>query len=180
MACCATNLVLMGLRASGKTTLGRLAADALGWAFVDLDDRTAALLGAASPAAALTEAGEAAFRAAEVNALRATLADAHQVVALGGGTPTAPGASELLGQAQHSGAGRVVYLHLDPQRLAQRLARTDLGARPSLTGRGVIAEIDELYAARDGLYRRLADAIINPADLTIDQTLAALLDAAGL
>ena len=33
-------LVLMGLRGSGKSTLGRLVAGRLGWPFVDLDDVT--------------------------------------------------------------------------------------------------------------------------------------------
>ncbi len=62
-------IVLMGLRGSGKSTLSRALGTALSRPVVDLDDRTAALLGRATPGEALRLHGLAAFRDAEVRAL---------------------------------------------------------------------------------------------------------------
>jgi shikimate kinase len=159
----------MGLRASGKTTVGRLLAAELRQPFIDLDDETLALIrsehGAAAPASiadAFARLGEPAFRDAEARALSHALTIAGRVVALGGGSPTAPGAADLLRSARELGRARVYYLRADPQMLRARLAADPAAdARPSITGRGLLAEIEDLHAARDPLYATLADAIID-------------------
>lgn len=174
MTATGANLLLIGLRASGKSTLGRLVAARLSRPFIDLDDRTAARLGEPSPAAALGRYGEPAFRAAESAALRETLLGSGRVVALGGGTPTAPGAAEMLERERAAGRAVIVYLHAAPDVLRARLAATDVASRPSLTGRGTLEEIEALYAGRDGLYRRLADAVIDTSARTADQLCADL------
>ena len=150
------HLVLMGLRASGKSTLGAAAATALGAPFVDLDDRTRALLGQPTVRDAFTIAGEQAFREAESAALRTALTESPQVIALGGGTPTAPGAAAAIEAARRSGLALVVFLDPPLELLAQRLAAHE-GDRPSLTGRGVVAEIEEVARVRRPLYAALAD-----------------------
>lgn len=157
------NLILIGLRGSGKTTVGGLLAARLGRPFIDLDDLVAKALGSESPGQAWRARGEAAFRSAEVAALRESLHIPGQVLSLGGGTPTAPGAAELLQAERASGRARIVYLAAGPEVLRQRLAQTDLASRPSLTGTGVLDEIAAVHATRDGLYRTLADAVIDTA-----------------
>ncbi|MBI1303979.1 MAG: shikimate kinase II [Phycisphaera sp.] len=154
----ARHLVLIGLRASGKSTVGRRLAAEFGVPFADLDDRTAALLGAASVGDAFRSVGERRFRDAESEALRTALAEAPQIIALGGGTPTAPGAAAALAAARD--AGRAVIVFLDPatDTLAARLAH-DAGDRPSLTGRGVVEEIEEIARMRRPLYAALADFV---------------------
>jgi len=149
----------MGLRGSGKSTLGRGVAADLGLPFVDLDDVTTGLLGEGTLPELWARLGEAAFREAEVRALREQLqaaAASPRVVALGGGTPTAPGAAELLRQAGSRGRIVVVYLRGEPAVLRERLAETNISGRPSLTGAGTLAEIEQVFAARDPLYARLA------------------------
>lgn len=160
-------LVLIGLRGSGKTALGRALA---GGSLVDLDELVAARAGLASAAAFIRERGIEAFRRAEADALRDALAGDAAVIALGGGTPTAPGAAEML----RGCAARVVYLRATPETLAARLSRTDLASRPSLTGVGVLEEIGALFAARDGLYRGLAGEVIDVDSLAADEVLARL------
>lgn len=149
------HILLMGLRASGKSTVGRALAEAFGAAFVDLDDRTRAELGAPSVREAFAVAGEAAFRAAEAKALAAVLGEPARVIALGGGTPTAPGAAEEIAQARRRGA---VVVFLDPplEVLAERL-RAEQGDRPSLTGLGVVEEIESIARVRRPLYAALTD-----------------------
>lgn len=153
-------LILIGLRGSGKSTLARELAARLSGAWVDLDDVTPRELACATVADAWSTRGEPAFRAAEVAALAKVLAGDALVIALGGGTPTAPGAAELLRAEQHAGRARVVYLRASPTTLRVRL-RDAMGAnRPSLTGGDPLAEIEDVFARRDGPYRRIADRVI--------------------
>jgi len=218
-------LVLMGLRGSGKSTLGRLLAARLGVGFLDLDDLVLERLGCGSVAQAWAELGEPAFRRAETECLGEWVGETRdsecpapgqsrdpeclapaRVVALGGGTPTAPGAAELLRRASKAGSIKLVYLRATPPTLRGRLARTEPEAqarsltrrgkkhplpnppprgagegaghtnshtdatpdpnRPSLTGADPLDEIDEVFAARDPLYRELATHVIQIDDAT--------------
>jgi len=152
------HLVLIGLRASGKSTVGRRLAEEFGVPFVDLDDRTAALLGAATVGEAFRAAGEPRFREAESAALRAALLEPPQVIALGGGTPTAPGAAAMISAARDAKHAAVVFLDPALDALAARLAR-DAGDRPSLTGLGVVAEVEKVAEMRRPLYAALADLV---------------------
>ena len=172
MTTTAPSLVLMGLRGSGKSTLGRLVAQRTGLAFVDLDLVTTALLGEGTLAELWAQHGEAAFREAEARALRVLVLaglSSRGVGALGGGTPTAPGAAGVLEQAVEDGRIELVYLRGDPALLRERLAGADPAERPTLTGAGTLAEVEQVFAARDGLYARLASRVIEIEGRTIEQ-----------
>lgn len=166
-------LVLIGLRGSGKTTLGQRLAAKHQRSFIDLDDRTPAVLGAPTVADAWKSRGEPAFRAAELAALKQAIAEAPDILALGGGTPTAPGALQLLNSLRNSGP-TLVYLRASPGILAERLRLTDTSHRPSLTGRGVIEEVSDIFTARDPVYRGLADLVLDTDSHDAERTLAEL------
>lgn len=167
----APKLVLIGLRASGKTTAGRLAAQEQNTVFRDLDDDVAAALSAESPGAALRAAGERRFRETETECLRAALADdSVGVLALGGGAPTAPGAADLLRNAENT---RIVYLRADAGTLAERLVRSGVD-RPALRGGNHIEEVGQLLLERDGLYTELADEVIEVAGETVESLIQKL------
>ena len=143
-------VILMGLRASGKSTLGAMFASGLDRLFIDLDDVTAATLRKAHDMPAETtiaklfaSLGEPSFRRAEAAALRGVLeaGEPALVVALGGGTPTAPGAVEMLARARDQGLATLIYLRWKPETLAARLGEGDQPNRPALMGSDPASEV---------------------------------------
>lgn len=147
------NIILIGMPGSGKTTLGRLAAARLGREFVDCDEYIEETTGT-SPAELISARGEAAFRAAETEALAALGKRSGLVIATGGGCVTRAENYPLLHQN-----GVIIRVERDADKLA-----TD--GRP-LSRRGGMAA---MYAERAPLYARFAD-------FTLDNN-AALDDAA--
>ncbi len=159
----ASNILLMGLRGSGKTTIGRLLAESMRRVFVDLDERVLATFAETSVHAVWHIHGENAWREAERRTLEAVLDDVDQVVALGGGTPMIDTLRQRLEQERQTDRVRLVYLRCATDELTLRLAGK-AGDRPSLTGADVVEEIPVVLAAREPTYRRLADLEI---DVTI-------------
>ena len=174
----AQNILLIGARGSGKTTLGRQLARRLDRPFIDLDDVTLERLGAASVAEVWSAQGEGAWREAEAATLVDLLRDGGQVVALGGGTPMVPSARRAIERAREDGRGHVVYLACPAAELARRL-RGDPGDRPSLTGRDPAAEITQVLAERESTYRALADLVVDTATVPIETLLERLATGPG-
>ena len=165
-----TILVLIGLRLSGKSTLGPIAARQLGLEFMDLDDAVLQHLGATNVTHAFHDMGEAAWRNAGESAELARLLGAKKscVLSLGGGTPMALGAEQILRQAQARGEIFIVLLDPGESELAMRLAnnRGDRPPLPSsvLTGDAradAATEVRALFESRMPLYRALANMIID-------------------
>jgi shikimate kinase len=165
-------LVLMGLRVSGKTTLGKRVAKDLSRPFVDLDDRVAEAAGVSHAADLINTRGLEAFRELEAGCLIAALGEHGVVLSLGGGTPTAPGAAEVLTAARDDAGVLLVYLHARPETLAARLRVIGTATRPSLTGEDPADEMARIYAERHPLYERLASTVID-ADEWDEDALAA-------
>jgi shikimate kinase len=160
------NLLLIGLRGSGKSTVGRLAAARLDRPLIDLDRETLNVLGLPTASEAFRRVGEPSFRAAEMMALEQVLDTTGQVIALGGGTPTALGAADRLQAERDAGRAWIAYLHAPPATLRSRLAGDDLANRPGLLGPDPVGEVDRVYALRDPIYRPLADVIIEVGEST--------------
>jgi shikimate kinase len=164
-------IVLIGLRRSGKTTVGRVVSTKTGWALVDTDALVATRTGR-SPAVWINDHGIDAFREVEHAAVAAAASVPNAVVATGGGVPLSEKNREVL----RPGA-LVVYLRVDPWVLAER-ARADANRsnRPLLAGDGPLDEPFVLFAERDGLYRSFCDVIVD-ATRPPDVVAASILDA---
>ncbi len=154
-------LSLVGYRACGKSTIGRLVAQRLGWPFVDADHIVEEAIG--MPIRTFFAAhGEAAFRDAESDALDRILAgDRCLVLATGGGAVLRETNRSLL----TARGGTVAYLHAPAEALQARL-RHSAGGRPSLTGVPVADEVPALLAARDPLYRAVAAHLVDATEST--------------
>lgn len=145
-------------------------------AFVDLDEVTAEVMKVPTAAAGIAEQGLSAFRLAEVSALEHTMESKHaSVIALGGGTPTAPGAKDRIRLASEKGNVLVIYVRAQPSTLQERLRKTDPGTRPSLTGASVVDEVPVLFAQRDEMYRGLATCVLDVDTMDEPQALSSLM-----
>jgi len=165
-------LLLIGLRCSGKTTLGKAAASVLRIAFEDLDLRVLAAMQVQTVTEAFHTCGEVAFRAAEAKALKEIIdGKVAGIVALGGGTPLVASACACIRAAQAQGWLRVALLHPGLDALVQRL-QSSRGDRPRLTHSDAqsdaqsdadsdAAEVVRLSRQRLPLYRSLADITVD-------------------
>ncbi len=109
-------VVLVGMPASGKTTVGRILARRLNRPFVDIDDLVATRLGVSVPDF-IDARGERAFRDEESVAVTEALAVPGAVVATGGGTVLDPMNRWRLWEH-----GNVAWLDVSPERIVRRLA----------------------------------------------------------
>lgn len=88
-------IVLVGLMGAGKTTVGRILADMLGWPFYDSDDEIVRSAGK-SISAIFEEEGEPAFRDLERMTIRGLLRNGKCVIASGGGSISIPETASLI------------------------------------------------------------------------------------
>ena len=166
---------LMGLRGSGKSTIGPTVAIRLGLPFKDLDPLALAWGGVKSVREVVDAKGWPAFRELERSALDRVLGGETCVVALGGGTPTDAKCRRLLETWQGTRALRLIYLRAQPETLKPRISPSD--NRPSLTGGDPAGEFGRVFAERDPLYSRLADVVIDCDSMGIDELVDAVIAA---
>ena len=88
-------IILVGLMGVGKTTVGRILADMLGWAFYDSDDEIVRAAGK-SISAIFEEEGEPAFRDLERITIRGLLRNGRCVIATGGGSISVPETASII------------------------------------------------------------------------------------
>lgn len=158
------HVALVGARASGKTSVARALAATLGAPWVDVDDEIAHLSGLASAGETLRTVGEATFRALETSALIAALGrSVAHVVATGGGTVLSRTNRELL-----RARADVVWLEVGAETLAARM-RNDPGLRPALLGSDPVAEIGDVLASREALYREVALMAVDAERGSVDE-----------
>jgi shikimate kinase len=161
-------ILLVGMMGAGKTTVGRLLAERLGWDYVDSDADVEARTGLTVPEL-FARQGEAAFREAEAASLRrACTGTGPVVVSVAGGAVLNPENRALL-----RSSGRVVWLRARPATLA---ARVGDGAGRPLLGDDPAGALVELDAARRPFYAEVADDTLDVDDLGPDEAVALIVE----
>ena len=160
-----TCIILIGMPASGKSTVGVILAKMLGMDFLDTDlliqkkegDRLEGII---------EKKGIETFLDIEADVCRSLDAD-HTVIATGGSVIYRDGAMQCLKEL-----GTVVYLKVSLDALRSRLQ--------DIKGRGVVLKdgqtLEELFLERTGLYERYADATVDESMLSLEETVRLVKD----
>ncbi|ENU1227206.1 MULTISPECIES: shikimate kinase AroL [Providencia] len=148
---------IIGPRGSGKTTIGKKLAESKGYQFVDTDKLILEKAGK-SIAEIVEQHGWDYFRQLETDVLK-SIKQNNMIVSTGGGLVLAEENQQIM-----RNNGTVIYLNTNPEVLAKRLAaEPQADQRPSLTGKSLVEEIEEVMQQREPIYRATAHHIIDAA-----------------
>ena len=157
------NIILIGMPASGKSTVGVILAKILGMNFLDTDlliqQREGMLL-----RDIIERKGVDAFLKCEEDALL-SMDTGNTVIATGGSAVYSQSAMETFHRE-----GTICYLKVEKDELFRRLK--------NVKERGVVLQsgesLDEMYEIRSRLYEKYADIVIPELDFTIEETVQAV------
>ena len=149
------SILLIGMPGCGKSTVGKMLAQRLGRALVDVDEAVEAEAGCSIPELFLRE-GEEGFRAREHRALCRAARESGLVISAGGGAVTRAENREVMEENSV-----VVWLQRDLERLPKK-------------GRPVSQSVplQELYRVRRPLYESVAEVIVDnngPVEETVEE-----------
>lgn len=162
------HLVLIGMMGSGKTTVGRIAAERLGRPFFDSDTVIEARTGR-TVRQIFADEGEDAFRTLETQVLAEALDSPEPaVIAAAGGVVLRAENRAALRQAK----ARVIWLCADPVLLADRVRSG--GHRPLLDA-DPEGTLRQMWVDREALYREVADAIVGVDGRSVYEVVEAVL-----
>lgn len=162
-------VLLIGMMGAGKTTVGTLLAERLGWPLLDSDAEIVRRRGMTVPEIWRAE-GEPAYRVQETAVLEEAANSAGPgVISVAGGAVLQPANQSII---RH--AGLVVWLRADVPTLAGRVG--DGAGRPLLDG-DAKANLRRLYAQREPVYRSLAELIIDTPGKEPSEVVAEIVDA---
>ena len=150
-------IVLIGMRRSGKSTLGAKVAGSLGLPFWDLDGRIEQKEGRSCSEIVQTD-GLRVFRRMETAALRELRGERRGVLATGGGAPLRRCNRRLL-----RSMGRVLFLDVPLVILQKRAAGEDLetvNKRPLLAGTAPTEEVAIHWRERRASYLMCCDEVV--------------------
>lgn len=146
------NLVLTGMRGSGKSYFGKKIAALLNRDFIDLDEEIEKEVGM-KISEIVEQKGWGHFRLIEQNICSKYADSENLIIATGGGVVLN---EENMNNLKQNGV--VAFIFADVSVLAERLSKNS-GDRPSLTGRGMVDELQQVWKERRDLYLKYADVV---------------------
>jgi shikimate kinase len=173
------NIVLIGYRGSGKSTVGSRLAACLKMKFVDIDDLIEEHQGI--PIRDIVKFhGWGHFRKLEASLIKEISNGDHLIIAPGGGAVLDADNVKALREN-----GFIIWLKADKQTLLKRLSQ-DRGTntrRPTLTGKGTSEELKEVLSLREPIYERVSEIQIDTStrdvETVVENILTVLKDKVG-
>jgi XRE family transcriptional regulator, aerobic/anaerobic benzoate catabolism transcriptional regulator len=164
----ARRIALVGLRGAGKSTLGRMLAQHLGWPFVELDRRVEEDYGASIPDL-IEMAGSATFRRHERGALDRVITEHDAaIITTAGGIVANQETYAVLLRRTHT-----VWIKARPEdHMSRVMAQGDF--RPMAQNRAAMADLVAILEARRADYAR-AEAEVDTAGDAVEQSFTKLL-----
>jgi XRE family aerobic/anaerobic benzoate catabolism transcriptional regulator len=162
-----SGIALIGLRGAGKSTLGRMLAEHIGWSFVELNKEIERQNGL-SVAEIIALYGQEGFRRMEQAALVQLLARKElMVLATGGGIVSEPVTFDLILNSFYT-----IWLKAEPEEHMARV-RKQGDLRPMADDRSAMAELRNILVSREPLYAR-ANAVVDTAGMSVEAAAARL------
>lgn len=151
------NIVLIGFRGTGKSTVGKLLANRLRRDFVDSDNYVESYTGKTIKHI-FEDMGEEGFRKLEADVIAKLSKMDNKIIATGGGATLREDNVRNL-----KDNGFLILLEATPEIIHSRIAQDEntMRQRPSLTNRKPIDEIKHLIEHRKMSYQNAADYTIN-------------------
>ncbi|MCH4178949.1 MAG: shikimate kinase [Megasphaera sp.] len=143
-----SNIILIGMPGSGKSTFGKALAEKLGRTFIDADDFLVMQEGKTIPE--LFAVSEDCFRDAETRTAKTLAEQENIIIACGGGVVKRPVNIEI-----YKKTGHIIFVDRSPERIANDI---EIGTRPLL--KNGAKKLYELYHERIQAYRTAADYIV--------------------
>jgi shikimate kinase len=165
------NITLVGFMGTGKTTVGRILAERLGYTFLDVDHEVEMEQGV-TIAHIFSELGEAYFRMLERDKIKELCRKERLVISAGGGAVLDTRNVDDLRLS-----GPVVCLTAKPEEILKRVGGTD--TRPLLQVPDPMAKVVEMLEAREPFYAR-ADCTIDTSGLSPQDVASIIIKKTGL
>ena len=158
------NILLIGYRCTGKSSVGRRLAGRMGVPFVDTDEMIVAREGA-SIREIVEREGWRFFREREKEVVLELSSVEGSVIATGGGILEDGGNRMFLGQG-----GIMVWLTADADTICRRMMgdHRNEDTRPVLVHGDISSDIAATLGRREPLYRRMADVTVDTSGKTIE------------
>lgn len=156
------NIILIGFRGTGKTTIGRILAQRLGKGFIDADEFLEQKEGKTIKDI-FAEGGEKLFRKIETKIIAKLCILDDKVIATGGGVILNEENVRMLKKN-----GIMILLDADANTIHKRI-RDDSNIqqkRPSLTNHDAYQEIEYLLEYRKPFYDKVADFVLNTSHIS--------------
>ena len=157
------NIILIGYRGSGKSTVGRSLAYRMRRRFVDTDDLIESKEGQISDI--VKSHGWDYFRGVEKRIVGEISQEDNLVIALGGGAVLDP--DNIVNLERN---GFIIWLKADRDVVRKRMngdSRT-FASRPTLTGKGTIEELEEMMSFRNPFYEKAAKIQFDTSTLDVE------------
>ena len=167
------NIVLVGARCSGKTTVGRILSALTGKVFLDTDTLVEEKAGA-SIEAFIAARGWEAFRDSERQAVKVVSERDNQIIATGGGVVL-----DEVKVNQLALNALIVWLDGKAEVLRQRMEKELQSGkrRPSLTGTDPLKEITEVLTVREPFYGRASTLRVDTTGLSPEEVASVVVQA---
>ncbi len=155
------NLILIGFRGTGKSTVGKVLAQRMGMEFIDTDELIERRMGLTIQEI-VAQKGWSFFRDWERKIISEVAALDGKIIAAGGGAVLYEENVQALKKN-----GLIIWLKADLQVITARLTKdTKKNAqRPSLTGKGTLHEIEEIFRVREPIYAQIAMMEIDTSNM---------------